>query len=56
MFFPVKKDKSQPQQIHIQPTELPMQIVNKQAENTTDAGLKYKQILLKIIIKSNYGS
>ncbi len=39
MFFPVKKDKSQPQQIHIQPTELPMQIVNKQAENTTDAVL-----------------
>ena len=39
MFFPVKKDKSQPQQIHIQPTELPIQIVNKQAENTTDAVL-----------------
>ena len=39
MFSPVKKEKTQPQQIHIQPTELPMQIVNKQAENTTDAVL-----------------
>lgn len=39
MFFPVEKGKDQSQQIHIQPTELPIQIVNKQAENTTDTVL-----------------